>query len=82
MRTFTSNFLIEFSVSIKTLRFLPLSNYSIALTDASSPFKADLAALSIASHPVDKIGNFVMDPLAMELIQRRSLQQCGRLGKK
>ena len=61
---------------------LRLSNSCIAVSDASSPFEAELAALSIASRPGDKNGNFVMDPSAMELIQKHSRQQCGRLGKK
>ncbi|KAL9970576.1 hypothetical protein ACROYT_G022977 [Oculina patagonica] len=50
-----------------------------AVTDASCPFEAELAALSSASLPCDKNGNFVMDPSAMELIQRHARQQCGRL---
>ena len=52
------------------------------LTDASGPFGAELAALSIASHAGDNNGNFVMDPSAVEMIQRHASQPCGRFGKK
>lgn len=43
---------------------------------------AELAALSVARHPGDNDGNFVMDPSAVEIIQTHARQQCGRFGKK
>jgi len=51
-------------------------------TNSSSPLETELAALSIVSHPGDKNGNFVMDPSAIEIIEKHTRQQCGRLGKK
>ncbi len=81
---FNSEIFIGFCNFVKTFydACLPLSHKCSAVTDASSPFEAELAALSIASRPGDKNGHFVMDPLAVELIQRHARQQCGRLGKK
>lgn len=51
---------------------------SDSVTNSSSPTDAELAALSVARHPGDNDGNFVMDPSAVEIIQTHARQQCGR----
>ncbi|XP_020629574.1 uncharacterized protein LOC110066679 [Orbicella faveolata] len=48
-------------------------------TTASSPLEAELAALSIASRPGDRNGNFVMDPSAVEMLQRHAHHQYGHV---
>ena len=61
--------------------FLTL-NLTAAATDSTSPPDAELDVLSISSSRGDKYGNFVMDPVAAEMIQRHARQQCGHVGKK